>query len=384
MKKTFKYFIKLKNTLAIIAFVLIQTVSVSAQAPQKMSYQAVIRNANNELLNNANVAIKISLLENSSTGNAVYVETQKTTTNANGLASIKIGEGTIQSGSFDLIDWGNNSYFIKTQTDLTGGTNYNITGVSELMSVPYALYAKNGGQGLKGDIGLTGAKGDKGESGTNGADGLNGIQGLKGNIGLTGAKGDKGDTGLQGLQGIQGLKGDIGLPGAKGDKGESGTNGADGLNGIQGLKGNIGLTGSKGDKGDTGLQGLQGIQGSKGDKGDTGTNGVDGAQIKSYKVFSGILWQTSTSAPTVIVLENTLGANFTWTYNGVGQFMGTASAPIFNDLKFWSPSYVGASNGETLSFVPWGDNQVMGYCRVMGELSDGFLSGASIEFRVYN
>ena len=327
MKKTFKYFIKLKNTLAIIAFVLIQTVSVSAQAPQKMSYQAVIRNANNELLNNANVAIKISLLENSSTGNAVYVETQKTTTNANGLASIKIGEGTIQSGSFDLIDWGNNSYFIKTQTDLTGGTNYNITGVSELMSVPYALYAKNGGQGLKGDIGLTGAKGDKGESGTNGADGLNGIQGLKGNIGLTGAKGDKGDTGLQGLQGIQG---------------------------------------------------------SKGDKGDTGTNGVDGAQIKSYKVFSGILWQTSTSAPTVIVLENTLGANFTWTYNGVGQFMGTASAPIFNDLKFWSPSYVGASNGETLSFVPWGDNQVMGYCRVMGELSDGFLSGASIEFRVYN
>lgn len=304
MKKIFKHFMKLKNTLAIIAFVFIQT--LSAQAPQKMSYQAVIRNANNELLNNTNVAIKISLLENSENGNAVYVETQNATTNANGLVSIKIGEGKIQSGSFDLIDWGNNSYFIKTQTDLTGGTNYSITGVSELMSVPYALYAKNGGQGLKGDIGLTG---EKGESGTNGADGLNGIQGIKG------------DTGSQGIQGL---------------------------------------------------------------KGETGTNGVDGAQIKSYKVFSGILWQTSTSAPTVIVLENTLGANFTWTYNGVGQFMGTASAPIFNDLKFWSPSYVGASNGETLSFVPWGDNQVMGYCRVMGELSDGFLSGASIEFRVYN
>jgi hypothetical protein len=176
MKNIFNHFIKLKLkiTLAIIAFVFIQ--SVSAQAPQKMSYQAVIRNANNELLLNANVAIKISILENSSTGNAVYVESHKTITNANGLASIKIGDGIIQSGSFDSIDWGNNSYFIKTQTDLTGGSNYSITGVSELMSVPYALYAKNGGNGLKGDTGLTGAKGDTGPQG---------IQGIKGDSGVT-------------------------------------------------------------------------------------------------------------------------------------------------------------------------------------------------------
>lgn len=192
MKNTFKHFMKLKNTLVILAFILIQT--ISAQAPQKLSYQAVIRNANSELLNNTNVAIKISLLENSENGNAVYVETQNATTNANGLVSIKIGEGKIQSGSFDLIDWGNNSYFIKTQTDLTGGTNYSITGVSELMSVPYALYAKNGGQGLKGDIGLTGLTGSQG------------IQGLKGDIGLTGEKGDTGLVPTGGLKTIDGLE----------------------------------------------------------------------------------------------------------------------------------------------------------------------------------
>ncbi|MEA3508406.1 MAG: FISUMP domain-containing protein, partial [Synergistota bacterium] len=76
-------------------------------------------------------------------GTAVYVETQTPTTNVNGLVSIEIGAGTVQSGDFTTIDWANGPYFIKTETDPAGGTNYTITGTSQLLSVPYALHAKS-------------------------------------------------------------------------------------------------------------------------------------------------------------------------------------------------------------------------------------------------
>jgi hypothetical protein len=73
------------------------------------------------------------------------VETQTPTTNTNGLASIEIGVGTVVSGNFSTIDWSNGPYFIKTETDPIGGVSYTITGTSQLLSVPYALYAKSAG-----------------------------------------------------------------------------------------------------------------------------------------------------------------------------------------------------------------------------------------------
>ena len=115
-----------------------------AQAPQKMSYQAVIRNSSNALITNQAVGMRISILQTSSSGTAVYVETQTPITNANGLASIEIGGGTLVSGNFSTINWANGPYFIKTETDATGGTNYTITGTSQLLSVPYALFSGNG------------------------------------------------------------------------------------------------------------------------------------------------------------------------------------------------------------------------------------------------
>ena len=115
-----------------------------AQAPQKMSYQAVIRNSSNALITNQAVGMRISILQTSSSGTAVYVETQTPITNANGLASIEIGGGTLVSGNFATINWANGPYFIKTETDATGGTNYTITGTSQLLSVPYALFSGNG------------------------------------------------------------------------------------------------------------------------------------------------------------------------------------------------------------------------------------------------
>ena len=122
---------------------LILTVSVFAQAPQKMSYQAVIRNASNVLVTSSPVGMQISILQGSASGTAVYVETQTPSTNANGLVSIEIGAGAVVSGAFSTIDWANGPYFVKTETDPTGGTTYTITGTSELLSVPYALHAKN-------------------------------------------------------------------------------------------------------------------------------------------------------------------------------------------------------------------------------------------------
>jgi uncharacterized protein (TIGR02145 family) len=121
---------------------ILMTAIVFAQAPQKMSYQAVIRNSSNALVVNTQVGLQISILQGSASGTAVYVETQTPTSNANGLVSLEIGSGTVVSGTFASINWANGPYFIKTETDPAGGTNYTITGTSQLLSVPYALHAK--------------------------------------------------------------------------------------------------------------------------------------------------------------------------------------------------------------------------------------------------
>jgi hypothetical protein len=131
----------MRKLFTILAAVLL-TASVFAQTPEKMSYQAVVRDASDNLATSQNIGMQISILQGSSSGTAVYVETQTPTTNANGLVSIEIGAGTIVSGDFTTIDWANGPYFIKTETDPTGGTSYTITGTSQLLSVPYALHAK--------------------------------------------------------------------------------------------------------------------------------------------------------------------------------------------------------------------------------------------------
>jgi hypothetical protein len=131
----------MKKIITICAAILM-TASVFAQAPEKMSYQAVIRNSSNALITSMPVGMQISILQGSASGSAVYVETQTPTTNANGLASIEIGGGTVVSGNFSTIDWANGPYFVKTETDPTGGTSYSIIGTSQLLSVTYALHAK--------------------------------------------------------------------------------------------------------------------------------------------------------------------------------------------------------------------------------------------------
>jgi hypothetical protein len=115
---------------------------VFAQVPETMSYQAVVRDLSNNLVLNKGITMKISLLEVSIYGASVYVETHSAVTNSNGLVNIELGTGTVLNGKFALIDWTKSPYFIKTEIDPQGGTNYIITGISQLLSVPYALYAK--------------------------------------------------------------------------------------------------------------------------------------------------------------------------------------------------------------------------------------------------
>lgn len=128
--------------------------SAFAQSPEKISYQAVVRDGNNSLVSSVTVTMKISILQSSSSGTIVYVETHKPTTNSNGLASVEIGAGTAENGNFTAIEWENGPYFIKTETDPAGGTNYTITGTSQLLSVPYALHAKTA-ETIKGGISET-------------------------------------------------------------------------------------------------------------------------------------------------------------------------------------------------------------------------------------
>jgi sulfatase modifying factor 1 len=130
----------MKNLLTLILINSIAFIAL-AQAPQKFSYQSVIRNAGNQLVANQNVGIKISILQGSATGSAVYAETHSPLTNANGLATLEIGGGIVLSGNFATINWANGPFFVKTETDVNGGSNYTITNISQLLSVPYALHA---------------------------------------------------------------------------------------------------------------------------------------------------------------------------------------------------------------------------------------------------
>jgi len=110
-----------------------------SQAPNLMSYQAVIWDGSGNLVSEKMVSIKISILQGSVTGTSVYSETHRVQTNINGLVSLMIGGGTNSTGKISDINWGGGSYFLKTETDPSGGVNFSITGTTQLVSVPYSL-----------------------------------------------------------------------------------------------------------------------------------------------------------------------------------------------------------------------------------------------------
>ena len=288
----------------LLSFIAIATVILSSfgQSPEGFKYQAVIRDAGNLVLTNQAVGMQLTIQQGSIGGTAVYTETFSPTSNAFGLVNLEIGTG-MSTDDFTLIDWANGPYFMETAVDITGGMTYEVMGTSQLMSVPYALYAKTSGngEGPQGPTGAVGAQGPAGEDGNDGvpgpqglqgpagadstvpgptgpagADGITGQDGIDGAQGAQGIQGPAGENGINGPDGITGAQGPQGLTGPAGTNGIDGIDGDDGAQGIQGLTGATGPQGVNGQDGQDGTQGIQGLTGSIGPIGPAGTNGIDG------------------------------------------------------------------------------------------------------------
>jgi hypothetical protein len=249
-----------------------------AQVPNKFNYQAVARNGQGQSLANANISLRLTILDGGATGANVYSEVKQATTNQLGLFTVAIGGAGASSttGNFAAIDWASGNKFIKVEADPLGGINFSTLGNTELLSVPYALYAVNGKpgpigpQGSQGQTGLTGAVGPQGTQGPIGQTGAVGPQGNQGTVGLTGPAGAQGNPGPTGATGATGSQGPIGLTGP------AGTQGVPGPTGSVGSQGPIGLTGATGTQGPIGLTGLTGATGATGPQGATGAQGPQG------------------------------------------------------------------------------------------------------------
>lgn len=126
--------------LTLILFFIIS--SVCSQTPQAINYQAIARDFAGNPISNQNVRIRISILQGSINGNVTFSETHLMSTNQFGLLNLQIGTGTILSGSFSNINWGASTFFVQVELDPAGGTNYQILGTTQMLSVPYALFAK--------------------------------------------------------------------------------------------------------------------------------------------------------------------------------------------------------------------------------------------------
>lgn len=139
---------------AFITFVLLSfCVYGFSQIPEKMSYQCVVRNSNGDLVTNQSIGMRITILQGSASGTVIYQESfnPNPQTNANGLVTLEVGGGVPIIGTFSSINWASGLYFLRTETDPTGGTNYTISGTNQLLSVPYAMHAKTADNGFSGN-----------------------------------------------------------------------------------------------------------------------------------------------------------------------------------------------------------------------------------------
>ncbi|MFH2096158.1 MAG: hypothetical protein ABIJ16_10670, partial [Bacteroidota bacterium] len=134
----------MKQTCIIVVLVACYLTGLT-QSPQSFSYQAVVRDATGLVIPDQNVGIRISILQGSVSGPAVYTETHSPTTSSFGLVNLEIGAGSVVLGNFTVIPWGTDQFFVQIELDETGGASYQLMGVSQLLSVPYALYAEKAG-----------------------------------------------------------------------------------------------------------------------------------------------------------------------------------------------------------------------------------------------
>lgn len=217
-------------------------VGARSQAPNALNYQAVVRNASGQPAASSPVAARFTILDQSSGGTQVFQEVQNLNTNAFGLISTHIGS----SGNLATVNWSNGAKYLKVEIALGGGSNFVDMGTSQLMSVPYALFAANSLPGPPGSTGATGSKGDTGSSGPTGNDGATGATGPTGAAGPTGATGLTGPSGATGPTGSMGATGVTGASGSNGPTGATGPSGSVGATGPSGIQGATGPAGTGG------------------------------------------------------------------------------------------------------------------------------------------
>lgn len=236
-----------------------QISAVTAQVPQAVNYQAVVRNSSGQpVANSTSVILRFTIHDGSQGGPTVYTETDTTTANQFGLVTMPVGSRNSLNG----INWGNGAKYLEVEADINNTGTFVPMGNSQLLSVPYALYSANG------------TPGPTGATGTNGIAGSTGLQGITGATG-TGVAGPAGPTGI-GAPGAAGPTGSQGMPGVTGPTGPTtGTIGATGVTGLTGPTGPAGPTGA----GTPGTPGVPGITGPTGNQGLQGPAGVTGAGV---------------------------------------------------------------------------------------------------------
>ncbi|MET0571081.1 MAG: hypothetical protein ABWZ79_06620 [Pedobacter agri] len=160
-----------KNLLSLLAVILVTGISVVfAQAPQQFNYQGALRNADGSVVANKNIALRLSILNGSDQGAVQYTEVRNLTTTSLGMYNVAIGgTGAVSSSNnFNTINWGAGLKYLKVEVDLNAGSNFVSAGTTQLLSVPYALYAANATAGADGksayqiwlDAGNTGSQVD--------------------------------------------------------------------------------------------------------------------------------------------------------------------------------------------------------------------------------
>ncbi|MFN5182974.1 MAG: tail fiber domain-containing protein [Bacteroidota bacterium] len=216
----------MKKLIVIVIF-LVATLGFS-QTPQAFKYQAVARDNSGNVIVNQNIAFRITLLSGSPSGTSVFSETHTVASNDIGLVNFDIGAGNVISGSFSGINWGNSTYFIKIEMDVNGGSNYLFMGTSQLLSVPYALFADKANSVINDQVNDADANPNNEiqslsiSGNTLSISGSNSVTLPSGPTGPTGAIGATGPTGATGATGPSGSSGggtldqsyDFGGPGA--------------------------------------------------------------------------------------------------------------------------------------------------------------------------
>ena len=200
-----KKIITLINSILLAGLMLVVTNNAKAQVPQGMNYQAIARDASGNPILNGNICFRFTIHSGSGSGPIQYQETDSVTSNNFGLVTVQVGMGTIVQGIFSAIPWSAGNQYMQVEMDMSGNcTTWVDMGASELLTVPYAMFAGSGVAGPTGPTGLTGSTGPggpQGDTGPMGATGPTGATGATGATGLTGATGAIGATGAANING---------------------------------------------------------------------------------------------------------------------------------------------------------------------------------------